>query len=313
MFGRLDSDISVGAIALVLILVVGGVALVVKGNGSKAAVQPLPVAHRELRALPENIAPSAPAPHPYWGPCLQCHPSTASQTGTKSLPNNTAEAMPAWMLSPAVPDTVALSAPRSSLLPPRMGASTGILTPSQQQASQKMIVEGHWVGMEVIELTPALRKIYKIPAGVSGVIVDEITLASAESGILAGDVITDIQGRVVRDLNEYARATEAVRERERARVAVHRQGSARSFTLVAKNTQALGAAQMEGAPPIKPGALSPHRDSRRGCTDCHVIMITGGQLPIDAGDVLPTPPAIGPSSVPKHEYRGKCRSCHVIQ
>ena len=169
------------------------------------------------------------------------------------------------------------------------------------------------MGMETMDLTPSLRRIYKIPVDVSGVIVDEITLESAESGLLAGDVILSIQGRPTRSLDEFYQATRAVRERGRADVVVYRMGGQRRFTLVAKNARALGVAQMEGAPPIRPGALSPHRRRSRACTDCHLIMITGGQLPVDAGDVLPSPPPISANARAVHEYRGECRSCHVIR
>jgi len=74
----------------------------------------------------------------------------------------------------------------------------------------------------------------------------------------------------------------------------------------------MGFSQNESAQPIRPGAISPHRSRGKACTECHIIMETGGQLPIDAGDILPSPPPIIKGAVAPHEDRGKCNTCHVI-
>jgi len=190
--------------------------------------------------------------------------------------------------------------------------ATGILSPAQQNASSKMFVEGHWLGMETLDLTPSLRQIYRIPSDLQGVIVDEVTLESAESGILAGDVITEIQGQRTGTLAEFLSATMRVCESERAQLVVYRMGQTESITLVAKNTPILGFAAVEAAQPIKPGALSPHKNRNKPCTTCHVIMSTGGQLPVDAGDIVPIPPPIVANAQAPHAYRGVCNSCHQI-
>ena len=66
---------------------------------------------------------------------------------------------------------------------------TGTLLPSplEQNAAGKKFIEGHWLGLEVIPLTAELATEYQVPKGETGVLVDEVTLESAESGILAGD------------------------------------------------------------------------------------------------------------------------------
>ena len=331
MLGKLDRDIALGVIALFVLLLAGGAAMVNAANTGRKGMGMLPSAHRQIPPLPIDAAATVRSPHAFRGPCHLCHPLATGfsaipilTTRLPSKPGSANGAVPAWLFrppsqsvrprqvgpAPSVPMTGA-ARPRPSG-PQRVGG-TGLRTPLEQQAASKMMVEGHWLGMEVMDLTPALRRIYRVPADVAGVIVDEITLESAESGILAGDVITGIQGRRTRDLAEFAWATQAVGERERAEVAVYRLGAERRFVLAAKNAPTLGFAQMEGAQPIRPGALSPHRAHRRACTDCHVIMTTGGQLPVDAGDVVPTPPAIAANAAAPHAYRGECGNCHVIR
>jgi len=189
----------------------------------------------------------------------------------------------------------------------------GLLTPWEQNAAKKELVEGHWLGVEVIPLLPELAELYKVPPGEQGVLVDEITLEGAESGLLAGDLIQRVAGRPTADLRAFFLATQEVQGNETTRVAVNRQGKKMSFVLEARNTDRLGFAQMEAASPIKPGAPSPHRDMKRACTDCHVVMKSGGQLPIDGGDLVPAPPAIARDAVSPHAERGTCAACHVTR
>lgn len=340
MLDRLDRDISLGAMALFVLLLAGGIAVMYKANTNKASLGPLPPRHRPVPALPTGAASTIMAPHEFRGSCHFCHPVAnvpptlaimAKSLPTKSSPGS--GSIPAWLFRPP-----GRGVRRDDMWAQRLGAANrpwpgplsdaaqaalqqraadrggaGLLTPAEQNASSKMMVEGHWLGMETMDLTPALKKIYSIPADVTGVIVDEITLESAESGILAGDVVTSIQGRQTRNLAEFLRATETVSAQKKAEVVVNRLGAEKRFTIVAKNTEILGFASVEGAQPIRPGALSPHRKRRGACTDCHVIMATGGQLPVDAGDILPSPPPITANATAPHAYRGVCNSCHVIK
>jgi len=213
--------------------------------------------------------------------------------------------------APSAPSAAPLTgqdAPRAAM------TSVGVLlSPREQNAAGKEFIEGHWLGLEVIPLIPALAKEYRLPQGETGVLVDEITLEAAESGILAGDVIRSIEGRPTPDLRAFFLATQRVREQERARIEVSRRGGKRAFVIEARNTRELGFAQMEAAQPIAPGAISPHRQRRKACTDCHIIMRTGGQLPTDAGDLLPQPPSIARGAKPPHRERGRCSACHVVR
>ena len=197
--------------------------------------------------------------------------------------------------------------------PAAIAAQSSMLSPREQNAAGKEFIEGHWLGLEVIPLTPELAAEYRIPKGENGILVDEITLESAESGILAGDMVQTVDGRPTPDLKAFFVATQRVQEKERADVGVSRRGEKMTFFMEARNTKTLGFAQMEAAQPIKPGALSPHRLRSKACTECHIIMKTGGQLPTDAGDILPNPPAITKAAIAIHGDRGPCAACHVIK
>ena len=191
--------------------------------------------------------------------------------------------------------------------------ASALPSPREQNAAGKEFIEGHWLGLEVITLTPELAKEYGVPKGETGVLVDEITLEAAESGILAGDMVRSIDGRPTPDLRAFFLATQRVRDKGQARVGISRRGSKMTFVIEARNTKELGFAQMEAAQPIRPGSISPHRSRGRPCTDCHIIMQTGGQLPTDAGDILPNPPPIAGDARPPHGNRGRCSVCHVMR
>ncbi|HIJ60522.1 MAG TPA: PDZ domain-containing protein, partial [Nitrospirae bacterium] len=72
--------------------------------------------------------------------------------------------------------------------------------------TEKIWQEGHWIGLEVGPLTPALAQANGIPQGIKGVLVDEVTLLAAASGIIAGDVITAINDKATGDLYAFKEA-----------------------------------------------------------------------------------------------------------
>ena len=199
-------------------------------------------------------------------------------------------------------------APAAAKAPPAT-----LLSPREQNAAGKEFIEGHWLGLEVIPLAPELAAEYQVPDGETGVLVDEITLEAAESGILAGDMVQSVEGCPTSDLRAFFLATQHVQENERARLGISRRGSRMTFVMEARNSTTLGFAQMEAAQPIQPGAISPHRSRGRPCTHCHIIMKTGGQLPTDAGDILPSAPPIASGAQAPHQYRGRCPACHVVK
>lgn len=195
-----------------------------------------------------------------------------------------------------------------------MGAgfgASGLPSPKEQGAAHKELIEGHWLGMELIPLTPELATEYRVPPNTKGLLIDEISLEAAESGVLAGDMVMAINKMSTPDLVAFTEATRRVKNDNKAKILVSRRGKLLEFMISSSRT--LGFSQNEAAQPITPGALSPHRNRAKPCTTCHIIMTTGGQLPTDAGDILPNPPPITQGAVAVHEYRGVCKNCHVIR
>lgn len=196
---------------------------------------------------------------------------------------------------------------QSGLIP----AGAGYPTPLEQNAAGKELVEGHWLGMELIPLTGELAREYGIPPATLGLLVDEVSLEAAESGLLAGDVVQSINNYPTPDIKEFTEATRRVAHLKEAQIRVFRRGRVMALTIRSERT--LGFSQNESAQPIRPGAISPHRSRGRPCTACHIIMQTGGQLPTDAGDILPDPAPITRNSKAPHGYKGPCNSCHQVK
>jgi hypothetical protein len=331
MTKRLNLVISLGVIALIALMVGVGIPAIGKANKRKKGLNTLPPLHRPLGGeLLETANPIAPAGKSLSEQEAFGAPQAPGVRGFSVLPGggfqdsgnqtfgskgfSSASQWPRQRQTIADRGQGAANQPMVQAPYGEQAAGTsGLLSPAEQNAATKTFIEGHWLGMETVDLTPALRRIYRIPVGVAGVLVDEITLEAAESGVLAGDLVTSMGGMPTRDLNEFLWATETVAAQKQAEVVVARLGTERRFTVVAKNTGTLGFAQMEAAQPIRPGSLSPHRKRRAACTDCHIIMASGGQLPVDAGDITPTVPPISANARPPHSYRGTCRSCHVIK
>lgn len=186
-------------------------------------------------------------------------------------------------------------------------------SPSVQEAASKEIFEGHWHGLELIPITPELAQEYRITEGTKGLLIDEITLEAAGCGFLAGDMVQSIEGYPTTTLKEFLKATIKYQNRRQVKIQVFRRGKYLAIPLIAADYyNNLGYANMDGAPPIQPGAISPHKSRNKPCTACHLIMRGGGQLPTDEGDILPNPPPIALSAAPPHGYRGPCNNCHQI-
>ena len=234
------------------------------------------------------ITMNSPLPHQYVGVCSRCHEIVQGR-----IPLNL------------------LNVPGNSPAGAAYQGNNYLPSPAQQNAAHKVLVEGHWLGMELIPITPELAREYKLPAGITGLLVDEVTLESAESGLLAGDVLVSINGIPIKTLEDFELATRQVESLPSATLVAVRNGQQVSLTLRSSWTK-LGVAQNEAAQPIQPGAISPHKDMGRACTDCHIIMKNGGQLQTDAGDILPTPRPITANASAPHEYRGQCNRCHLI-
>lgn len=185
--------------------------------------------------------------------------------------------------------------------------------PAVANVMEKVIQEGHWIGLEVGPLTPALAAANGIPSNIKGVLVDEVTLLAASSGLLAGDVISAINNLETGDLHAFRAATRPIAMSKQATVTVYRAGAYMKIDV--RGAEELGLAQMEAAPMINATDPSPH--SYYGpCERCHAISKTvknTGQLAKDGGDVLTAQaPPIKWGAKPIHGKRGTCTNCHKI-
>ncbi|GMT42941.1 MAG: hypothetical protein IEMM0002_1352 [bacterium] len=168
--------------------------------------------------------------------------------------------------------------------------------------------EGHWQGLEALPLTSELKTKLQLPEGIKGLLVDEVTLNAAASGILGGDILTAVNGRKVHSLKDFVRESKRVKNRNSVRLTLVRYG--RPVALTLRSTQELGFVQVETAPMILAGAILPH-PYRGSCTMCHLIGNTGHVKPDPDGIVLP-PPTIRAGMESTHRDRGVCFACHVI-
>ncbi|MEI6208473.1 MAG: PDZ domain-containing protein [Desulfuromonadales bacterium] len=177
----------------------------------------------------------------------------------------------------------------------------------------KTWVEAHWIGLEVGPMTAAVAKANNIPPDVSGVLVDEVTLVSADAGLLAGDVITAINGMHLSDLLSFKNATRPVAMANQAEVTIYRRGSYKKINV--RVPDELGIAQVEGAPMILATERAPH-GYYGPCDKCHSIApgtANLNQMARDLGDVLATKaPNIKKGTPPPHRPRGTCSKCHVL-
>ncbi|MEI6209679.1 MAG: PDZ domain-containing protein [Desulfuromonadales bacterium] len=177
----------------------------------------------------------------------------------------------------------------------------------------KTWIEAHWIGLEAGPLVPAVAKANNIPTDVTGVFVDEVTLVAADSGLLAGDVITAVNGNHVADLKSFKNATKQVAQTNQTQVTVYRRGTYKNITVT--SPEELGFAQIEGAPMILATDRAPH-GNYGPCDKCHTIApgrTNLNQMAKDLGDILAkTAPNIRKGTPAPHSNRGACSKCHVL-
>jgi len=190
--------------------------------------------------------------------------------------------------------------------PTQQAAPSGAL--AAYVAPDIRLAEAHWQGMEAMPLTPEIKQKLGIAAGMTGVLIDEVTLKSAEAGLLAGDVLIAVNNQPVLTLEDFVQATKRVKNRDQAVVTVDRKGARMDLRLTGDGD--LGFAQSETAPMVPPGSIAPH-PARGNCVQCHAIGQTGHIRPDLDGVILPPPP-ITADAVSPHRDRGPCVACHVI-
>lgn len=170
--------------------------------------------------------------------------------------------------------------------------------------------EAHWQGMEALPLSTELKKKLNLPMSIQGVLIDEVSLQAAQSGLLAGDVLVAINGRSVTSVPDMYRESRTIQDRESAALTAYRNGEWLNFQLLAVPGENLGFTQVETAPMVLPGDIRPH-PYRGPCTDCHAVGVTGHIVPDPDGVILPPPPIKVGVGRP-HQDRGPCVACHKV-
>ncbi|MEO5339580.1 MAG: PDZ domain-containing protein [Magnetococcus sp. MYC-9] len=207
---------------------------------------------------------------------------------------------------PAVAVPVAFAGPPAAPIVPALPSAGGV--PRAFVAPNIQLAEAHWQGLEAIPLTVELKKKLKLPMALQGLLLDETTLAAAEAGLRAGDVLVAINGTPVTTLEGVLRESKRVKRLKAVTLVVQRAGRLHPIVLTVPDE--LGFAQVETAPMILSGDIAPH--SYRGpCTQCHAIG-TGGHMVPDPDLVTLPAPAIRAGVPRPHQDRGACEACHTI-
>lgn len=204
-------------------------------------------------------------------------------------------------------------------LPPLIGAPSApvgitagtVLTAPQtapRRSARIQVSEGHWQGMEAMELTTELKRKLGLNMSMEGLLIDEVTLRAADSGLMAGDIMIGVGDTPVLTLRDLSEASKRVMNRSAVMITAMRGGSVKTFTLRTRGP--LGFAQLETAPMILPGEITPH-PYRGPCDKCHAIGTTGHLVP-DPGEVTLPPPPIRAGSTSPHQDRGPCDRCHRV-
>ena len=188
-------------------------------------------------------------------------------------------------------------------------------------APNVQLAEAHWQGLEAIPLTVELKTKLNIPMELEGVLLDETTMAAAVSGLRAGDVLVAINGNPVKSLEGILRESKRVKRLKSVTMTVQRGNNAATGATAAPSPYSLlnidlvvkdelGFAQVETAPMILSGDITPHA-YRGPCTQCHAIGTLGHLVPDPDLVTLPAP-TIRANTPRPHQDRGPCVACHVI-
>ena len=92
------------------------------------------------------------------------------------------------------------------------------------------LYEAHWQGMDTRLLTAELRRKLRLPQGLEGILVGEVSLAAGRSGLLGGDVIVAVEGQPVTTLEAFQEATRTVASRTQASIAALRKSGPKDAT-----------------------------------------------------------------------------------
>ncbi|CCQ72997.1 magnetosome magnetite formation protein MamP [Magnetospira sp. QH-2] len=219
--------------------------------------------------------------------------------------------------------TTAGAAARMGDVKPMQMVDTAQPTPPNYIPKDLLPYEIHWQGLDARQMTTELARKLQMPLWLEGLMVGEVTMNAADSGMLGGDVIVALEDQPIVLLTDLHKQSRIHRHKKSVKISVFRKRkkmvgneyAMRRLTFVMHGNPDVGLAQLEGAPMIMPGDPRPHSD-RGPCTKCHAIG-KGFELTPDPDLItLPPPPILKDVALREarpHEDRGPCVACHVIQ
>jgi hypothetical protein len=219
----------------------------------------------------------------------------------------------------AMPAIQTAAAPMEMAAPLEVGPVGDPVAPNYM-SDRLRLFEAHWQGMDGRLMTRELARKLGYPLDSTGVLLGEVTLQAARSGLRGGDIVVKVADIPVRNIEEFQAVTKDLMNRTEAKITVLRKDAKsaqalRALSIVLRGDGILGFAQVEGAPQILAGDPRPH-SARGPCTTCHPIG-KGFELTPDPDLISLPPPVIAREvatrEVPPHENSGPCEACHVVR
>src|SRR3990170_2580732 len=118
-------------------------------------------------------------------------------------------------------DGIAMEQGRSAMVAPP-GNDFAPEAPPNFIPKKLAVDEAHWMGMDVRRLDHEMRVKLRYPAGLHGMLVGQVSMESSMSGLLGGDVITQVNNIPVATLEEFQAATKTVKDLKEASMTVLR-------------------------------------------------------------------------------------------
>lgn len=128
-------------------------------------------------------------------------------------------------------DVVEVEAPEPPEAPQAADAPEAPLAPFPPRARLRVMRKGTFLGVELVDITPALRALYGAPKD-AGVLVGEVEKDSpaAKAGLEVGDVLIAVDGEKVTAARSVSRAVWRKNPGEAVELRVTRKGSAKTLT-----------------------------------------------------------------------------------
>jgi membrane-associated protease RseP (regulator of RpoE activity) len=138
-------------------------------------------------------------------------------------------------------DTFQVEPPRPPDAPEAPEPPDAPLAPFPPRARVRMIRKATFLGVELVDITPALRTLYGAPKD-AGVLVGEVEKDSpaARAGLEVGDVLIEVDGEKVTAAWNVSRAVSRKSPGASVELRVARKGTAKTLTLTAKVAERSG-------------------------------------------------------------------------